>query len=288
MYAQRLEEAVKRTGSIACLGLDPFIELMPPDWKAGILKGRIEREGAKDLVRAYLEEALEAARGLCPAVKPQSAFFEALGQGGTSLMRNLIATAKAMGFLVIADVKRGDIGTTAAAYAKAFLPLADAVTVNPYMGIDSVEPFIEEARRNGGGVYVLVRTSNPSAADFQDLDCSGSPLYMHVAHKVRSWGERLKEGSLSSMGAVVGATWPEQGKKLREVMPDSPFLIPGYGAQGGSRAGVEACRRATGGGLLVNASRSLLYAWKERQMPDWREALQQALKEMNADLHGLA
>lgn len=288
MYAQRLEEAIERTGSIACLGLDPFIDQMPPAWKSGLLKGRSEGEGAKDLVRTYLEEALEAARGLCPAVKPQSAFFEALGQGGTSLMRNLIATAKAMGFVVIADVKRGDIGTTAAAYARAFLPLADAVTVNPYMGLDSVEPFIEEARRHGGGVYVLVRTSNATTTDFQDLDCGGTPLYLHVAAKVRAWGERLKEGSFSSLGAVVGATWPEQGKALRGAMPDTPFLIPGYGAQGGGREGVASCRRAAGGGLLVNSSRALLYAWKERPGRDWREALRDNLKAMNADLAGLA
>jgi len=240
------------------------------------------------MTKIYMESILEIAEGLVPVIKPQSAFFEAMGLEGVGLYKHLIERAKELGFIVIADVKRGDIGSTADAYAKAYLPHADAVTVNPYMGLDSVKPFIDQARKTDCGLYVLVRTSNPSAGDLQDFkDSSGKTLFEHTAEKVHEWGSADLCDDLSFVGAVVGATWPKQGKDLRKLMPHAPFLIPGYGAQGGGREGVEACCREDKRGILVNSSRGILYAWQKTATEDWKTAARDAIIAMNEDLRGL-
>jgi len=285
MYIQRLEEAIQKTNSVACLGLDPFIELYPPSF---IDEHKNSDNPNIHMTKIYMESILEIAQGLVPVVKPQSAFFEAMGIGGIKLYNDLIIRAKEMGFIVIADVKRGDIGTTAEAYAKAYMPKADAVTVNPYMGSDSVEPFIQQAKEHGCGLYVLVRTSNPSAGDLQDFkDSNNKSLFEHTAEKVHDWGKNDTHNDLSCVGAVVGATWPDQGRDLRKLMPNTPFLIPGYGAQGGGREGVKACCRPDGRGILVNSSRGILYAWRQHKTLDWKKSAQDAIKTMNNDLGNL-
>jgi orotidine-5'-phosphate decarboxylase len=291
MYIDRLYEKILQTKSLICLGLDPFVKLMPENWKKNNRLASPDFPEEQELfwVRKYLTRALENAKDRLPVVKAQSAFFEAYGWRGNKLMEELILLAREMGFLVIADVKRGDIGSTAAAYAQAFFPLADAVTVNPYMGFDSVEAFIQRAQRHGGGLYVLARTSNPSSVDFQNIrDENKIPLYEHVASKISDWGDDFMGVSgLSGVGAVVGATWPEEGKKLRHLMPKTPFLMPGYGIQGGTLENIVSARGKSPHSLLVNSSRGLLYAWKKNHNTDCFEALNRAIDAMNEDLSPL-
>ena len=214
------------------------------------------------------------------AVKPQLAFFEALGADGLRALEDASAYAREAGLLVIADGKRGDIGSTARAYAAAYLepretapPLADALTVNPYLGEDSVEPFLQAARLHGAGVFVLVRTSNAGAADIQDLALSdGRPLWRHVARLVAEWGEGLVgERGLSSVGAVIGATSPRAVGEARRAMPQAVFLLPGVGAQGATPADVARAFTSGPASALVNASRSVIYAYRGSDA-DWRAA----------------
>jgi orotidine-5'-phosphate decarboxylase len=204
-------------------------------------------------------------------VKPQSAFFEALGSDGVRAFEDVCAYARAAGLLVIADAKRGDIGSTARAYAAAFFPRADALTVNPYLGGDSLEPFIEACKRDGTGLFCIVKTSNPGGADVQDVELSdGRLLWQHVATLVHAWGEELVgEHGLSSLGAVVGATFPREVAQARELLPRSVLLLPGIGAQGATPDDVAAAFASGPKGALVSASRSVIYASSGR---DWREA----------------
>jgi orotidine-5'-phosphate decarboxylase len=250
-FADRLAAAVERKGAPLCIGLDPDPTLMP------------ERLGVVDFCRGIVD----AVRGVAVAVKPQAAFFEAQGAGGWAAFADVCGYAREAGLLVIADAKRGDVPSTARAYVAAFAPLADAVTVNPYLGYDSLEPFFA---RDGLGVFVLVKTSNPSSADVQDLPLAdGRPLWQHVAGLVDRWGaELVGESGLSSVGAVVGATFPREVGEARRLLPRSVLLLPGVGAQG-ARAGDLAEAFSVGpAGALVSASRSILYAdggagWQE-------------------------
>jgi orotidine-5'-phosphate decarboxylase len=203
------------------------------------------------------------------AVKPQSAFFEALGADGVRAFEHVCDYARAAGLLVIADVKRGDIGSTARAYAAAFieprgeaLPLADSMTVNPYLGGDSLEPFLDACRTAGAGLFCLVKTSNPGGADVQDVTLSdGRPLWQHVAGLVDAWGSDLVgETGLSSVGAVVGATFPQEVAEARRLLPRAVLLLPGVGAQGGSPADLAGAFTTGAAGALVSASRSVIYA----------------------------
>jgi orotidine-5'-phosphate decarboxylase len=204
-------------------------------------------------------------------VKPQSAFFEAHGAEGVHAFTQVCQYARAAGLLVIADVKRGDIGSTARAYADAFIPLADAVTVNPYLGSDSVEPFLDACRREGAGIFCLVKTSNPGSADVQDVRLAdGRTVWQHVATLVDSWGDDLiGERGFSAVGAVVGATFPHEIAEARELLPRSVFLLPGIGAQGAAPADVGAAFAAGRASALISASRSVIYASRES---DWRSA----------------
>jgi orotidine-5'-phosphate decarboxylase len=250
-FADRLAAAVERKGAPLCIGLDPDPTLMP------------ERLGVVDFCRGIVD----AVTGVAVAVKPQAAFFEAQGAGGWAAFADVCGYAREAGLLVIADAKRGDVPSTARAYVAAFAPLADAVTVNPYLGYDSLEPFFA---RDGLGVFVLVKTSNPSSADVQDLPLAdGRPLWQHVAGLVDRWGaELVGESGLSSVGAVVGATFPREVGEARRLLPRSVLLLPGVGAQG-ARAGDLAEAFSVGpAGALVSASRSILYAdggagWQE-------------------------
>ena len=242
-FADRLAAAVEEKGAPLCVGLDPDPALMPVG--LGIV------EFCRGIVDAVADVAV--------AVKPQSAFFEAQGATGWAALAEVCEHARAAGLLVLADAKRGDVPSTAHAYAAAFAPLADAVTVNPYLGQDSLEPFFA---REGLGVFVLVKTSNPSSVDVQDVPLAdGRPLWQHVAGLVDTWGAgHVGESGLSSVGAVVGATFPREVVEARRLMPRSVLLLPGVGAQGGRTDDLAEAFSAGPGGALVSASRSILYA----------------------------
>jgi orotidine-5'-phosphate decarboxylase len=292
--ADRLVAAVERTGSIACVGLDPRPGLLPPAIVADALERRGDNAGAvASAFAGFCQGVIDAVAGRCAAVKPQVACFEAYGGAGWQALARTVAHARARGVAVIVDGKRNDIGSTAEHYAQAMFggapgfdgrPLAadtglgaDWATVNGYLGVDGIAPFL----RPGHGVFVLVRTSNPSAADLQDTGAAD-----RMADLVARWGrEHRGRSGLSAVGAVVGATWPQQAVGLRSRMPDTVFLVPGYGAQGASAAdAVAGARAADGAGLLVNASRSILGAWQGSEAGDWREPVAAALEAMNAEL----
>ncbi|HGY10198.1 MAG TPA: orotidine-5'-phosphate decarboxylase [Oceanithermus profundus] len=226
-------------------------------------------------VERYTGELMEALASRLAAVKFQYAFFEALGAPGWVLLERLVAMARVLALPVIHDAKRGDVGSTAEAYARATLERwpGSALTVNPYLGEDALAPFFAAADRAGGAVFVLVKTSNPGSATFQDLDCGGAPLYRRVAERVRWWAEAHPAADWSRVGAVVGGTHPEALEELRKVMPQSLFLVPGLGAQG--------AEPRTGAGLLWSASRALYY-------PGGRPDLAAALEQAEAYLKALA
>jgi orotidine-5'-phosphate decarboxylase len=258
-FSDRLAAAVEHKHSQLVVGLDPVVDLLPPEVDGDLF--------------AFCSGIVDAVAPYAVAVKPQSAFFEAHGADGVRAFGQVCEYARASGLLVIADAKRGDIGSTARAYAQAFIPLADAVTVNPYLGGDSVEPFLEACRREGAGIFCLVKTSNPGSADVQDVALAdGGKLWQHVARLVRGWGENLiGERGLSAVGAVVGATFPREVAEARELLPHSVLLLPGIGAQGGTPADVAPAFANGPAGALVSASRSVIYAWRESG-GDWRSA----------------
>src|SRR5436305_6951036 len=225
-FSDRLAVAVERKQSQLVVGLDPVLEQLPGELDGDLL--------------AFCTGIVDAVAPYAVAVKPQSAFFEAHGAEGVRAFAEVCDYARAADLLVIADVKRGDIGSTAQAYAHAFIPLADAVTVNPYLGGDSLEPFLDACRREGAGIFCLVKTSNPGSADVQDVRLAdGRALWQHVAGLVREWGEPERaDGGLSFVGAVVGATFPDDIARARRLLPHAPFLLPGIGAQGATPADV--------------------------------------------------
>lgn len=277
-FSDRLEEVVSRTGSIACVGLDPR-----PGWEPR------EHSRESDARVAYSLALVDAVKGKAAAVKPQLAFLDDDFAAAAAL-----ATRASPELLVVADAKRGDIGSTAEAYAARWLgPAApfDALTVNPYLGGDSLAPFVDAAARSGKGLFVLVKTSNPGGADLQDLELrSGERVYERVARLVDDLG-RAHAGAngLSCVGAVVGATAPPAlVARLRELMPRAWFLMPGLGAQGGEVASVAAALDRRGLGVLAPSSRSLAYPWRGPSggdaPPDWRARVLAALDRLNVDL----
>jgi orotidine-5'-phosphate decarboxylase len=271
VFPDRLAEIVERKRSQLVVGLDPRLDLLPVE-----LRG----EAPAAAVGRFCRGIVDAVAPYVVAVKPQLAFFEALGADGLRALEEACQYAREAGLLVIADGKRGDIGSTARAYAAAYLeprgaapPLADALTVNPYLGEDSVEPFLQAARLHGAGVFVLVRTSNAGAADVQELALSdGRPLWHHVARLVAEWGDGLVgERGLSCVGAVIGATVPRAVGEARRAMPQAVFLLPGVGAQGATPADVARAFTSGPASALVNASRSVIYAYRGSDA-DWRAA----------------
>jgi orotidine-5'-phosphate decarboxylase len=290
-FADRLHDAIRRKGNAVLVGIDPRPKQFPP----GLLdRFPADSGGYVAALRAFAREVIDIVAPFVPAVKFQSAFFEQHGPDGIEALHDTMAHARQLDLIVIFDGKRNDIGPTAEAYAEAYLEpsawSADAITVNPYLGSDGILPFIEVAKREGKGVYPLVRTSNPSAREFQDLVADGLPLYRHVARKVAEWGKlSVGEGGYSAVGAVVGATYPAELAELRADLPKTPFLIPGYGAQGGGAGDVAAAFDAEGLGGLINNSRGILYAYekpayRERFGPVWERAIEQAVIDMAADL----
>jgi orotidine-5'-phosphate decarboxylase len=267
-FSDRLAAAVERKRSQLCVGLDPRVDLFPVE-----LRGEPPAEATERFCRGIVD----AVAPHTVAVKPQLAFFEALGAAGMRAFEEVCAYARAAELLVIVDGKRGDIGSTARAYATAYLeghpPLGDALTVNPLLGRDSLDPFLAAARRYGGGIFCLVKTSNAGSADMQDLALSdGRPLWTQVAALVDQWGEDLVgDAGLSSVGAVVGATFPREVGEARRLMPRSVLLLPGIGEQGGTPADVARAFTSGPASALVAASRSVIYAYRSGA-DDWRAA----------------
>jgi len=271
-FGDRLADAVERKRSQLVVGLDPRPELFP-----------VELRGDPDVAGACARFCCGIVDAVAPhvvAVKPQLAFFEALGADGMRAFDEVCAYARTAGLLVIADGKRGDIGSTARAYSAAYVeprgeepPLADALTVNPYLGRDAVEPFLHAARRDGAGMFCLVKTSNAGGADIQDLTLSdGRPLWHQVARLVCDWAEEVVgERGLSSIGAVVGATYPRAVGEARRMLPQSVLLLPGVGAQGASPADLARAFTSGPASALVTASRSVNYAYRAGG-GDWRTA----------------
>jgi orotidine-5'-phosphate decarboxylase len=267
-FADRLAEAVDRKRTQVAVGLDPRPDLLPLE--------------VRDDVPRFCTGIIDAVAPHAAAVKPQLAFFEALGAEGIAALEELCGYARTAGLLVILDGKRGDIGSTARAYAAAYLepreaggvPLGDALTVNPYLGPDSVEPYLAACRRHGAGVYCVVKTSNAGGADVQDLALSdGRPVWQHVARLVGEWGaDLIGERGLSSVGAVIGATHPRAVGEARRLLPQSLLLLPGVGAQGATPADVARAFTSGPASALVNVSRSVMYAYRQGDQADWRAA----------------
>jgi orotidine-5'-phosphate decarboxylase len=275
-----LVSSARRKESAVVVGLDPDPRHLPPEIvERGLTEAQAVREFCLGILEAVAPEAA--------AIKLQLAYFERLGPGGMEVYAELIRAASALELPTIADAKRGDIGPVAAAYAEAHLSVygTTSVTVNPYMGVDAVKPFLDETRRlsRGGGVFVLVATSNPSAKDLQDS--SSPPLYEVAARLVAGLGEAGETG-YQDAGAVVGATHPEIGRRVRELLPKVLFLAPGYGAQKGDASGVRALLDAGSAGVLVNSSRSILRAFEEPGSlgGDYRSAAREAARRMREDL----
>ena len=279
-----LVSSAHRKGSAVVVGLDPDPRHLPPEILGRVREREITEAGA---VREFCLGVLEAVEPEAAAVKLQLAYFERLGPEGMRVYADLLGTAGALDLPTIADAKRGDIRPVAAAYAEAHLSVygATSITANPYMGVDAVEPFLEEARRLGcgGGVFVLVATSNPPAKAFQSL--SAPPLYEAAARLVKELGEAGASG-YPDVGAVVGATRPEIGGRVRKLLPRTLFLAPGYGAQKGDPSGVRALLDSNGVGVLVNSSRDILRAFEDPQETsgDYKSAAREAARRMREDL----
>jgi orotidine-5'-phosphate decarboxylase len=277
VFPDRVAEAVERKRSQLLVGLDPRPDLLPVELAGD---AHLSRSAAADACGRFCCGIIDAVAPYVVGVKPQLAFFEALGPDGLRALEEVATYARAAGLLVLADAKRGDIGSTSRAYAAAFLEpqgdrpaLADAMTVNPYLGRDSLEPFVAACRREGGGIFCVVKTSNEGGADVQDLVLSdGRPLWHHVARLVHELGEDLVgERGLSSVGAVVGATHPRAVGEARKLLPRAILLLPGVGAQGATPADLARAFTSGPASTLVNASRSVIYAFRDGR-EDWRSA----------------
>jgi orotidine-5'-phosphate decarboxylase len=293
-FADRVAEAVERKRTQLVVGLDPRVDLLPVELRGEAVLGRTAAAAA---MTRFCKGIVDAVAPYAVAVKPQAAFFEALGADGVASLEEVSLYARQAGLLVVLDAKRGDIGSTARAYAAAYLeprpslpPLADAVTVNPYLGADSVEPFLLACRRYGGGVFLLVRTSNAGATDIQDVALSdGRPLWHHVAALVHEWGaDFVGERGTSSVGAVVGATYPRAVGEARRAMPQAILLLPGVGAQGATPADVARAFTSGPASALVAASRSVIYAYRGADTADWREASGSAAARLAAEIWSAA
>jgi orotidine-5'-phosphate decarboxylase len=273
-FADRLAGAVERKRSQLVVGLDPRPDVLPVELRGEAQEGRA---GAARACSRFCQGLIDAVAPYVVAIKPQVAFFEALGADGIEAFEDVCAYARAAGLQVIADCKRGDVGSTARAYATAYLegdpPLADALTVNPYLGRDSLEPYIAACRRDGAGIFCVVKSSNAGSADVQDLALSdGRAVWQQVAELVAEWGaELVGEHGLSAVGAVVGATHPRAVGEARRLMPQSVLLLPGVGAQGATPADVARAFTSGPASALVNVSRAVIYAFRVSGM-DWRSA----------------
>ncbi|MBQ3425919.1 MAG: orotidine-5'-phosphate decarboxylase [Clostridia bacterium] len=282
MSVDLLVKKIKEKGNPSVAGLDPKVEYVPQFIrdKAYSEFGR-NLQGACEAIWEFNKGLIDALYDVVPAVKPQSAFYEMYGQYGEAVLYKTIRYAREKGLYVILDVKRNDIGSTAEAYSKAYLGSVDiegesfypcevdCVTVNPYLGTDGIKPFVEDCKAFDKAIFALVKTSNPSSGELQDLVAGDKHIYEHVAELVNGWNaDTIGESGYGAVGAVVGATYPEQARVLRRIMMQSYFLVPGYGAQGGGAMGVKPCFNDDGLGAVVNSSRGIMCAYKKG---DWKE-----------------
>ena len=283
-FSQLLSETIRKKGNPVLVGLDPRFDSLPMSCRSAALD-------VADAFERFCSAIIDIVAPLVPAVKPQAAFFEQYGAAGMTALQNVIRYARQKGLLVIFDGKRNDIGSTAEAYAAGILGAdsawgADALTVSPYLGDDSIEPFVKTAVQRNAGVYILVKTSNVGGKMLQDLAVEGKPIYRRVAEYV----EQLARRTEGSVGAVVGATWAEQLAELRQVMPSAPLLVPGYGAQGGTAKDVVKAFHPDGSGALINNSRGIIFAHLKEPFKSqfgesrWQDAVCAATEQMIREL----
>lgn len=300
----KLVGKIKETGAPIVVGLDPMLKYVPEHLKKKAFDEHGETlKGAAEAVWLFNKEIVDNIYDLIPAVKPQIAMYEQFGIEGLIVFKRTVDYCKEKGLVVIGDVKRGDIGSTSEAYAIGHLGRVqvgskqysgfdeDFVTVNPYLGSDGVLPFTKVCKEEGKGIFVLVKTSNPSSGEFQDRLIDGRPLYELVGEKVAEWGEDCMGASYSRVGAVVGATYPEQGKALRKLMPKAFILVPGYGAQGGKGADLVHFFNEDGLGAIVNSSRGIIAAYQQEKYSKYgaehfAEAAREAVLAMKEDIAG--
>lgn len=302
---QQLIEKIQKTKAPICVGLDPMLNYIPEH----ILKKSFgdfgeTLEGAADAIWNFNKEIVDHTFDLIPSVKPQIAMYEQFGIEGLKVYEKTVRYCQDKGLLVIGDAKRGDIGSTSAAYATAHLGKVkvgnsvctafniEFLTVNPYLGTDGVKPFVDVCKAEDKGLFVLVKTSNPSSGEFQDKLVDGRPVYELVADKVVEWGADCMDGAYSNVGAVVGATYPEMSAILRKLMPNTYFLVPGYGAQGGTAKDLKPCFNEDGLGAIVNSSRGIIAAYKQEKYArfgaeHFAEASRQAVLDMVADINSV-
>ena len=304
MISKLIDQIVKKDAPIV-VGLDPMLSYIPKFITDKAFEQLGETlEGAANAVWEYNKAIVDATYDLIPAVKPQIAMYEQFGIPGILAYKNTVDYCKEKGLIVIGDVKRGDIGSTSAAYAtahigtvsvgsKTYVPFdEDFATVNPYLGSDGVKPFIDVCNANDRGIFLLVKTSNPSSGEFQDRLIDGRPLYEWVGEKVDEWGSLSMDGTYSNVGCVVGATYPEMGRTLRKVMPKAYILVPGYGAQGGTAEGLKPYFNEDGLGAIVNSSRGIIAAYKKEPYlsrfgeQGFADAARQAVLDMKKDING--
>ncbi|MFM8496785.1 MAG: orotidine-5'-phosphate decarboxylase [Planctomycetia bacterium] len=286
-FSARLSAAIKSKRTPACVGLDPRRDALPPAFAGA---ATLEPKALAAAFAQFCCNVIDVVAPLVPIVKPQLACFEALGPHGMTALADVIAYAHEKHLLVLADGKRGDIGSTAEAYADGWLAgpwAADALTVNPYLGLDSVEPFVKTAHDRGAGIFILVKTSNPGSKDFQDLESGGRTIYEHVAKGVEQLAARTADGdTYGAVGAVVGATWPRQLDVMREAMPHVWILVPGFGKQGGRAADVRGAFHPDGLGALVVSARDVIFAHTRPEMnagltdAQWQTAVERACRDM--------
>lgn len=300
----KLVENIKKTGAPIVVGLDPMLNYIPEQvQKKAFAEYGETLEGAAEAIWQFNKEIVDKTYDLIPAVKPQIAMYEQFGLPGLEAFKKTVDYCKEKGLVVIGDIKRGDIGSTSAAYAaghlgkvqvgsKTYVPFdEDFVTVNPYLGSDGVNPFLDVCKEEKKGIFVLVKTSNPSSGEFQDQLVDGRPLYELVGEKVAAWGEQHMGTDYSYVGAVVGATYPEMGKVLRKVMPKAYILVPGYGAQGGKGKDLVHFFNEDGLGAIVNSSRGIIAAYKQEKYAaigaeNFGDASRAAVEDMIADIRG--
>lgn len=296
---------IKKTNAPIVVGLDPMMKFIPEQiQKAAFAEYGETLKGAAEAIWQYNKGIVDAVADLIPAVKPQIAMYEQFGIEGLKAYDKTVKYCQEKGLVVISDAKRGDIGSTSAAYATAHLGKVkvgnnicsafntDFLTVNPYLGTDGVKPFVDVCNAEDKGIFVLVKTSNPSSGEFQDRLIDGKPLYEHVAAKVVEWGEASMDGAYSNVGAVVGATYPEMSAVLRKLMPKTYFLVPGYGAQGGTAKDLKNCFNEDGLGAVVNSSRGIIAAYRQEKYAKFgaehfAEASRQAVIDMVADINSV-
>ena len=299
---QKLIEKIKKTNAPIVVGLDPMMGYIPEHvQKKAFGEFGETLEGAAEAIWQFNKEIVDETYDLIPAVKPQIAMYEQFGVPGLAAFKKTVDYCKEKGLVVIGDVKRGDIGSTSAAYAVAHLGKVkvgskeyapfdeDFMTINPYLGSDGVNPFLDVCREEKKGLFILVKTSNPSSGEFQDQLVDGRPLYELVGEKVAQWGEQCMGDDYSYVGAVVGATYPEMGKTLRRVMPKSYILVPGYGAQGGQGKDLVHFFNEDGLGAIVNSSRGIIAAYKQEAYArygaeNFGEASRAAVEDMVTDI----